>query len=128
MTVFTNDLDNLGWYVIEVTATLDVINNLGTSYVLDPVTTHHATQTFSEETFYKERTDTTRTQDKKFLNKLLYEGYPLPDDDSSATPSTHIGDGNANRRYDGKTKIYGSDKPPPDFIYESKFLLTLGVI
>ena len=48
MTVFTNDLDNLGWYVIEVTATLDVINNLGTSYFVDPVTTHHEKQYFSE--------------------------------------------------------------------------------
>ena len=48
MTVFTDDLDNLGWYVIEVTATLDVINNLGTSYVLDPGTTLKTTQSFSE--------------------------------------------------------------------------------
>lgn len=29
LAVFTSDLDDLGWYVIEITATLDVINNLG---------------------------------------------------------------------------------------------------
>ena len=58
----------------------------------------------------------------------MYDGYPLADYDASASPSTHIGDGNANARYDGKTKIYGSDNPPPGFIYESKFLLTLGII
>ena len=128
MTVYTDDLDNLGWYVIEVTATLDVIDNLGTSYVLDPGTTLKTTQSFSEQTFYSKIGDTTRSQEEKFLNKLLYDGYPLADDDSSASPSTHIGDGNANARYDGKTKIYGSDNPPPGFIYESKFHLTLGII
>ena len=48
MTVFTDDLDNLGWYVIEITATLDVIDNLGTSYVMDPVTTLKTEQYFSE--------------------------------------------------------------------------------
>ena len=61
MTVFTDDLDNLGWYVIEVTATLDVINNLGTSYVMDPVTTLKSTQSFSEQTFYSKVGDTTRS-------------------------------------------------------------------
>ena len=58
----------------------------------------------------------------------MYDGYPLADEDAVATPSTHIGDGNSNRRYDGKAKVYGSDSPPPDFVYESKFILTLGVI
>ena len=61
MTVFTSDLDDLGWYVIEVTATLDVINNLGTKQILDPATTLPIDQYFSEETFYKLRTDTTKS-------------------------------------------------------------------
>ena len=29
VTIFTNDTDDLGWYVVEVTATLDVLNYLG---------------------------------------------------------------------------------------------------
>jgi len=29
MTVYTTDYDDLGWYVVEVTSTLDVINLLG---------------------------------------------------------------------------------------------------
>ena len=29
MAVYTSDLDNLGWYVVEITGSLDVINNLG---------------------------------------------------------------------------------------------------
>lgn len=31
MAVSTNDLDNLGWYVVEITGSLDVINNLGSA-------------------------------------------------------------------------------------------------
>ena len=29
MTVYTNDLNDLGWYVLEITATLDVLDLLG---------------------------------------------------------------------------------------------------
>ena len=51
MNVYTTDIDNLGWYVLEITATLDVINNLGN------ITT----------------TTSTSSEHHYFLNTLLYE-------------------------------------------------------
>jgi len=70
MSVYTQHTEDLGWYVIEVTATLDVLNNLGD---LDPTNNIKLGN---------------KDADNIFLNKALYdEGgnkiygkeYPPPD-------------------------------------------------
>lgn len=45
MAIFSNSLDDLGWYVVEITATLDVIDYLGD---LDPTNDpdNHFTNSF----------------------------------------------------------------------------------
>lgn len=81
MAVYSNDLADLGWYVLEVTATLDVIDNLGD---LDP------------------SNNAADDPDNIFLNSFLL-------------------DSNGN-------KVYGKENPPPGFVYESSFSITLGVL
>ena len=49
MAVFSNDVNDLGWYVLQITATLDVVNNLGD---MDP----------------------NNDPDNDFLNSWLYQG------------------------------------------------------
>jgi hypothetical protein len=85
MAIYTSDLDDLGWYVVEVTATLDVIDNLGD---LDPSN--------NDDLGYED------DPDNIFLNSALYDSA-----------------GN---------KIYGKAKPPTDFVYQSSFNITIGII
>jgi len=85
MAIYTSDLDDLGWYVVEVTATLDVLDNLGD---LDPL---NNSDLGNED-----------DPDNIFLNTDLYDGA-----------------GN---------KIYGKEYPPSDFVYQSSFNITIGII
>lgn len=69
LAVYTNDLEDLGWYVVEITATLDVIDNLDG---LD------------------------------FFNTFLYDSAGI--------------------------QVYSSESPPPGFVYQSSFNVTIGII
>ena len=78
LTVFTNSLDDLGWYVLEVTATLDVFDYLG-------------------------------------------------DLDSTNDPDNHFANTWLNDPVTGQ-KIYGKSNPPPDFIYEHSYNITIAIL
>lgn len=102
MTVYTNDYDDLGWYVLEITATLDHIELLG---------------------------------DLDELNNLPAENYP--DDPDSIFLNTRLYD--LGTTFDSKLKqpieadlihpkLYGAESPPDDFIYQTSFNITMGII
>ena len=76
--MYTDSLEDLGWYVVEVTATLDVFNYLGD---LDP----------------------TNDPDNHFTNSWLYD------------PITG-------------QKIYAKSNPPPDFIYDHSYNITVAIL
>ena len=99
MSVYTNDLDDLGWYVLEITATLDVIDLLGDMDELNNL----PRENFPDD------------PDNIFLNTYLK--------DTGSTISTGLSDPTTVH-----PKLYGKESPPDDFIYETKFNITLGVI
>ena len=99
MTVYTSSLDDLGWYVLEITATLDVYDLLGDMDELNNLP----------------REDYPDDPDNIFLNTALY--------DTGVTISTGLSDPATVH-----PKLYGKESPPNDFIYASKFNITLGII
>ena len=99
MTVYTNSLDDLGWYVLEITATLDVYELLGDMDELNNLPT----------------ADFPDDPDNIFLNTALY--------DTGVTINTGLSDPTTVH-----PKLYGMESPPDDFIYASKFNITLGII
>ena len=99
MSVYTNDLDDLGWYVLEITATLDVIDLLGDMDELNNL----PRENFPDD------------PDNIFLNTYLK--------DTGSTITTGLSDPATVH-----PKLYGKESPPDDFIYETKFNITLGVI
>jgi len=76
--VYTDSLEDLGWYVVEVTATLDVFNYLGD---FDP----------------------TNDPDNHFTNSWLND------------PITG-------------QKIYAKSNPPPEFIYDHSYNITVAIL
>ena len=99
MTVYTNDLNDLGWYVLEITATLDVLDLLGDMDELNNLP----------------REDYPDDPDNIFLNTDLY--------DQGTTILTGMAD-----PVTVHPKLYGKESPPDNFIYEAKFNITLGII
>ena len=99
MSIYTNDLDDLGWYVLEITATLDVLDLLGDLDELNnlPVA------------------DYPSDPDNIFLNTALYD-HDIDINTGLADPSTV------------KKKVYGKEGPPKDFIYQTAFNITMGII
>ena len=79
LVIYSNSLDDIGWYVLQVTATLDVIDNLGSI----------------------DDKDYPADSDALFYNSFLYSSG---------------------------VKVYGSENPPSDLVYEASFNITVGVI
>lgn len=88
MSVYTNSLDDLGWYVLEITATLDVIDLLGDMDELNNLP----------------RESHPDDPDNIFLNSALQ--------DLDVTIPTGLS--NPSRVH---PKLYGKESPPDDFIY-----------
>lgn len=99
MSVYTNSLDDLGWYVLEITATLDVLDLLGDMDELNNL----PADSYPDD------------PDNIFLNTWLRDtGVTIPTGYSD--PATV------------HPKLYGKENPPEDLIYMSKFNITLGII
>lgn len=99
MSVFTDDLNDLGWYVLEITATLDVLDNLGDLDELNNL----PVEDFPDD------------PDNIFLNSALYD-TDIVINTGLANPATVY------------KKVYGREGPPKDFIYQASFNLTMGII
>lgn len=99
MTVYTSDYEDLGWYVLEITATLDVVDLLGD---MDEVNNLPADE-------YPE------DPDNIFLNTALK--------DMGTTIATGLSDPATVN-----PKLYGKESPPSDFVYATAFNITMGII
>ena len=99
MSIYTSDNDDLGWYVLEITATLDVYDLLGDLDELNNL----PTESFPDD------------PDNIFLNTALY--------DSDIIINTGLSDPTTVNK-----KIYGVEGPPEDFIYQTSFNITMGII